>query len=407
LTGSEGKLHLDPAHYSAQESAWIVDSCYVLTLLLAEAVSQPLAGELADRQLWEALRLLDLARSLRPPSRSYYLRRASYFERLGDHAAARQQEQMAVKESGATSTSIDEFLAGEQAYRRGNLKAAIAALRRALSIEPDDFWALYLLAVCHLKGHQPSEAQAALVACQSRRPKFVWTYLLRGFANAEMQEFELAEADFRHALSLGLSDEERFVLLVNRGVSRVRRGAAAEAVEDLTAAIALRPRQFLAYLNLAQAYRALRKTGQALESLARAIALAPNQSALYRARAEIERSLSQNDAALADLGRAIEHSPAGDPVPIAGDHILRAQIFQQAGRFQEALASCDEAIKLAPARPDAHRIRGAALLGLKRYDAAIQALDTSQSCGASPQGIYEVRGIAQSWVGAQDGAIAP
>jgi len=404
-TGRAVKLNLDPTHYSAQQSAWIVDSCYVLTLLLAEAESQPLAGESREHQLQKALRALDLAKTLRAPSLAYHVRRAGYLKRLGDHSGASAEERLAAKDSLAAGSSIDEFLAGEHAYRRGDLKAASTALRRTLLLEPDHFWALYLLAVCHLKAHQPSEAQAALVACQSRRPRFVWTYLLRGFAEAEMREFDLGEADFRHALELGVNVEERYVLLVNRGVLRVRRGAVAEAIDDLSAAIALRPGQFQAYVNLSQAYQALGKPDQALASLAQAIDRAPSQPVLYRARSELERSMSRQEAALSDLARAIELAPFGDPA-VANDYISRAAIFQQAGRFEEALASCDLAIKLAPSRPDAHRLRGIALLGLKRYNEAIRALDLSLSHGAAPPGIYEIRGLAHSWAGAHERAIS-
>ena len=251
--GGTAKTKLELGDFSAQESAWIVDSCYVLLLLLSEAEAQPLPGEALDHQLRAALRRLDTAQAVRSPTPVYYLRRAGYLEQLGDHKSADEFKQLAAKASATGGSSIDEYLSGERAYRSGDLKGAIVALRRALAFEPDHFWALYLLAVCQLKAHQPSEAQASLVACQSRRPGFVWTYLLRGFAEGELREFDLAEADFRHALDLGLNDEERYVLLVNRGVMRVRRGSDLRAIQDLSAAIDLKPGYFQAYLNLSQA----------------------------------------------------------------------------------------------------------------------------------------------------------
>ena len=39
-----------------------------------------------------------------------------------------------------------------------------------------------------------------------------------------MREFDLAEADFARATELGLDDAARYVMLVNRGVMRIRRG---------------------------------------------------------------------------------------------------------------------------------------------------------------------------------------
>ncbi len=94
-----------------------------------------------------------------------------------------------------------------------------------------------------------------------------------------------------------------------------------------------------------------------------------------------------------------------DPA-VAADHVERALIYQQAGKFQQALEACDLAIRLAPDRSDAHRLRGIALLGLKRYDEAVRALDTSLGKGAAPQAIHEIRGLAHSWSGAYDRAIS-
>ena len=92
-----------------------------------------------------------------------------------------------------------------------------------------------------------------------RRPGFVWTYLLKGFAEGEMGEFDLAEDDFERATELGLDDAERYVMLVNRGVMRIRRGRHEAAADDFLAAIALKPDQFQAYINLAQAYQNLER----------------------------------------------------------------------------------------------------------------------------------------------------
>ncbi len=101
-----------------------------------------------------------------------------------------------------------------------------------------------------------------------------------------MHQFELAETDFDHALELGLNDDERYVLLVNRGVLRVRRGLDVQAIEDLSAAIALRPDHFEAYLNRSQAYMDLKRPEDALASLAQAMERAPNQPVLSRRGAD-------------------------------------------------------------------------------------------------------------------------
>src|SRR5207248_2683352 len=156
-----------------------------------------------------------------------------------------------------------------------DLKRAIESFRHSLAIQPDRFWAQYFLAVCLLKEHRPAEAQAALIACQSRRPGFVWAYLLKGFAEGEMREFDLA---------------------------------------------------------------------------------------------------------LEDLRRAIALMPPDDPAA-ATDHLERALILQQAGRYEDSLADCDQALRLRPNRLEVHRVRGIALMMLKRYDEAARSFDACLARG--------------------------
>jgi eukaryotic-like serine/threonine-protein kinase len=404
-TGEPVALKLDPAYFDPREVERIVDGCYELTLLLAEAESQPLKGEDRDRQAREALRVLDEIQRLRTPTPEYHLRRASYLDLLEDRAGARDQRRLARTATVSGGSAIDDFLTGERAYRKGDLKSAVVSLQRALSLQPDHFWAQYLLAVCHLRAHRPAEAQAALIACQSRRPAFIWPYLLKGFAEGEMGEFDLAEADFRRAAELGLTAQARYVMLVNRGVMRVQRGREKEAIDDLSAAIALQPDHFQAYISLSQAYQNLKQWSDALASLDQAIARAPDQAVLFRARSQVQRLCSHPDAALKDLDAAIKRSTPDDPF-LVSDHLERGLLLQQAGRSEEALAACDAAIKLEPDRTDAHRLRGIALVKLKRHGEAIRSFDICLARGKAPQAIYEVRGLTRAWSGSYELAVA-
>ena len=254
-------------YFDARELEKIDAGCYELTLLLAESVSQALPGEDPSRQNREALAILESARKLGGTTPAFHLQRAAALERSGDKVGAAAERDLVEKFAASGWSAVDHFLAGEQAYRRKDLKLAIDSFRHSLSIQPDRFWAQYFLAVCLLKGHKPAEAQSALIACQGRRPGFVWAYLLKGFAEGEMGEFDLAEEDFRRANELRLNDQERYVMLVNRGVMRIRRGRSDDALADLAGAIALKPDQFEAYINLAMAFQNLERWDEALLTL--------------------------------------------------------------------------------------------------------------------------------------------
>ena len=79
-----------------------------------------------------------------------------------------------------------------------------------------------------------------------------------------------------------LNENARYVLLVHRGVLRVRQERFEDAVADLKAAIVRKPGAYQAYVNLALAYRRLDKLDLALDQLERALALEPGLAQLYR-----------------------------------------------------------------------------------------------------------------------------
>ncbi len=403
--GSGTGLALVPGALDASEVEAVTERYYELALIRAEAVSQPLAGEDPAAQAREALRILDAVERVRPPTRIFFLRRAEYLRRAGDRGGAAAAEARSASAEVAEGSPVDDFLEGEAAYHQHGYARAVAALRRLLTRRPGHFWGQYLLAICHLKGHRPAEAQVALTVCQAIRPGFVWTYLLKGFAEGEMGEFDLAESDFQRAVDLGLDEAARYVMLVNRGVMRVRRGWPERAAEDFRAAIALEPDRFQAHINLAQAYQNLGRLDQALEALDRAIARFPKQGVLYRARARVHRLRSRGREALDDLGRAIELSPADDPVR-AGDHLERALILQESGRHAEALAECDRALAIRPDHPEVHRVRGAVLVRLKRFDEAIRSFDACLAKGVPSASLYEARGLSLAHTGSYERAIA-
>ena len=155
----------------------------------------------------------------------------------------------------------------DELYRREQFDEAIKEFDRVLERKPGHFWAQYLDALCLLRQHRPAEARALLGACLAQRPDFVWLYLLRGFAHQELQDWAAADSDFQKAAQMPLDDNARYVLLVNRGVLRVRTDRIDDAVADLDAAIKLKPNAYQAFVNLAQAYRRLDKLDLALEQL--------------------------------------------------------------------------------------------------------------------------------------------
>ena len=297
LESAEARPRLD-AYLSDAQKAEVLGDCYQLLLILAETEAQSASDRKPaekEQHLRKALSFLEQARRLGTPSRAFHLRRARYLNMLGDRAEATQAEKAA--QGAALDQVLDHFLMADELYRREKFGEAIKEFDQVLERKPGHFWAQYLNAICLLRQGRPAEARALLSACLAQRSDFVWLYLLRGFAQEELQAWGAADSDFQKASQMPLDENARYVLSVNRGVLRVRQERFEDAIADLKSAIERKPKAYQAYVNLAQAYRRLGKLDLALEQLNRAVELEPGLAHLYRLRARLH--LERNEPALA------------------------------------------------------------------------------------------------------------
>jgi serine/threonine protein kinase/predicted Zn-dependent protease len=414
-TGPESRARLVPlgsrdlpsldAYLGEAQKAEIRGDCHQLLLILAETEAQSASIQKAparQQRLREALRILEQALRFGAPTRAYHLRRARYLGRLGDEVGAAQAEKTAA--AAAVRHVLDHFLVADEFYRRGHFDGAIRAFDRVLQRNPAHFWAQYLSALCLLRQHRPAEARTRLSACLAQRSDFVWLYLLRGFAQGELKAFDAADADFQKALQMPLDAYARYVLFVNRGVLRVRQERFDDAVADLQRAIALKPNEYQAYVNLAQAYRGLKKPDLALEQLQRAVRLEPDLAHLYRLRARLYLERKEPALALKDFDRAIRRETTDSPF-LTDDHVERGRLLLRDRKYPEALASFDAALRRQKDHSLAQRLRAEALFHLGRYREVIEAFDHYLETGKPLESVYRGRGLARAELGKYPGAI--
>ena len=323
---------------------------------------------------------------------AYHLRKASCLARKGDRA--REARELAEAQRVRPQTAFDHFLSGQQQYKRHRLPEAIQDFETALRKKPDHFWAKCLLAICYIQTARFEAAKSSLDGCLQADRDFAWLYLLRGFASGQLGakylglvqaspgrevalksaaefEFEEAEADLREAmerLRRTPDDELQYVLLVNRGLIRFQRGRLDEAAADYQEAIRSKKDPFLAHAELAHVYQKRDKPAQAVEQLTRAIALKPDWSPLYRGRAEVlargDASPQDRRAALSDLKMAILHEQPDNPV-LAQDHTALGNLLYRDGRLDEALAQSQLALGIVHDYLDAHLLQIQVLLKLE------------------------------------------
>jgi serine/threonine-protein kinase len=343
--------------FPAAREAEVAADCYALLLVLAGVRGQqPRPEEGRGERYREALRILDRAQQLAFQTRAYHSRRADYLEQLGEEARTERDRAASLPPQGA----LDHFLIGEEQFRRGDWKQAANCFNRALGRQPGHFWAQFFLAVCQLKMQNWEAAKAGLNGCLTQQPDFVWAYLFRGFANEKLQAVAEAEADSHKALQLNPKKDARYVLFHTRGIHHFNQRDMKRAAADFRSAMALKPGQYNAYLNLAQVYLAQGRFEEAAREVKTAMRLRP-------------------------------------PVEVvAGYHLERGRSLLRNKAYKEAARACDTALELSPRQPLPHEVRGRALLALGRYEQAERSFDQYlHNGGEQNSDIFRGRGLAR------------
>src|SRR5262249_48683088 len=151
------------------------------------------------------------------------------------------------------------------------------------------------------------------------------------------------ESDFREALKRNPDSDATYAILVNRGVFCTRQSKFEEAAAHLQRAIALKPEQYQAYANLANAYQDQKNLSAAAQQLDKALEVADRQTKagqvepsavalLHRNRARLHLLRGDADAALSDWDRALALAPSPE------DHAERGRILYREKRYPEAVA---------------------------------------------------------------------
>jgi serine/threonine protein kinase/Tfp pilus assembly protein PilF len=392
-------------YLSDPQKTEIQGDCYQLLLILAETEAQTAPDRKPLEKahyLRKALSLLEQAQALKAPSRAFHLRRGRYLSMLGDRNEAAQADKAA--QAAPLDDVLDHFLMADELYRREEFADAIKEFDHVLESKPGHFWARYLNAICLLRQGRPAEARTLLSACLAERSDFVWLYLLRGFAQQELQAWSSADSDFQKAAQMPLDDNARYVLSVNRGVLRVKQERFEDAIVDLKAAIERKPKAFQAYVNLANAYRRLGQLAPALEAIDRAAALEPGLAQLYRLRARLYLERNEPAKALADFDQAIARENTNSPHQ-ADDQVERGRILLSGASFAQALGCFDVAIKLQKDHSLAQRLRAETLFRLGRFEEVIAAFDRYLETGKPLESVYRGRGLARAELGQYPGAI--
>ena len=144
---------------------------------------------------------------------------------------------------------------------------------------------------------------------------------------------------------------------------------------------------------------------QAIETLSRAIDLDPRNAKAYKLRGIAYSWLGEPELALKDLSNAIYLDPAIQRDPqLAAAYLVLGQFYLGQGLYDDALRSINKAIELkCRAVPEAYLALGQAYFGLKSYDRAVENLNKAIDLDDNLAEAYFTRGNAKRAIGDQSG----
>lgn len=149
---------------------------------------------------------------------------------------------------------------------------------------------------------------------------------------------------------------------LSRSVAAYQAGQYAEAVTAAQAALKLKPDYALAYNNLAVSYLQLHQYAEALQAIQQALRIQPDME------------LAKNNLAWIQREQAKSTAPPPAPLkPGTVDYYLQQSVdLYQAEKFQQAIDSAEQAIKLDPKMAGAYNNICISYIRLGTFDKAIQ-----------------------------------
>jgi tetratricopeptide (TPR) repeat protein len=231
------------------------------------------------------------------------------------------------------------------AYLRSRRFAeALAALDRAIALQPDLFGAHLHRGMTLKEMQRPQEAVESFARAASLRGEPA-VHNFHGLMLDELGRYDEALAAFRRALD---RDGENPMAQSNYGHALLRLNRQAEAIAHFEKAVALAPAMAGMHYNLADPLKFLGRLEEALASYDRAIALEPDMANAHLNRGLVLTHLGRSDEALAAFDTAI----ALEPDSIAA-HLGRSGALAGGGRIAESLAYDRELARDPRLKPEA------------------------------------------------------
>ncbi|MGW9496117.1 tetratricopeptide repeat protein [Streptomyces prasinus] len=203
---------------------------------------------------------------------------------------------------------------------RGDYTDALASLRQAAELAPDDAGILALMGEYHRTRQAYPAALRYLREALSLDPAHSYAWASLGATRLALGDPAAALADLDRALELR---PDYPWALIRRARVRRELGDPARQLTDLDRAVLLQPDSPWAHCERGDALHAAGREAEALAHFDRALALDPEYTSAYASRGAALSRLGRHTEALADLDRALERDPSYAWARAQRDEVLR------------------------------------------------------------------------------------
>ncbi len=334
LARSYEKLGMTLEAIAAYRKAATLDSSYEyvrvrLIRLALEEEEDSLAARVGEQLL-----------EIDPDNEEYHFLTAQAAMRIDEVDRARQLFERAIELRGGQYAEAWYQLA-EIERSEENWDGALAALQRAVEIEPeyDDAWVA--LGLVHVEQDEYALAEVAFRRSIEIEPTNAEAWTNLGRCHSALDEFDLAVEAYQTALRIDGDDR---VVRLRLGAALRRAGRAEEAIELYEQLVQDEPLYVSAWYNAGIAYSAVGNNAQARASYERALSIDPSHRNSMNNLGLLEAREGQFELALVHLTDALDREPS--------DHSLRLRVAHTALAAGDRQRCAREAARVLNQDPD-------------------------------------------------------
>jgi tetratricopeptide (TPR) repeat protein len=275
-------------------------------------------------------------------------------------------KELATAEAIRSQPAASLILLASLLTETGALKEALAFLRRAQRLRPNDLWINFNLAIlCLQKPRQPDDALRFAMIAVALQPDSPSMHNTLGTALSLKGQLDDAIAEYQKALEL---DPKVALVHNNLGITLRDKGRVDEAIAEFKQALGLRPDSAGYHNDLGNALKDKGRVDEAIAEFHKALELDPKFASPHNNLGNVLQAKGRMDEAIAEFQKAIELNPKS-----ASPHNNLGSALSAKGHADEAVAEFKKALELDPEYALAHNNLGNALKDKGRVDEAIAA----------------------------------